>query len=147
GYEAPPEADFGRLAGHLGGGHKVRLIRADSLHFDFGSLAPLDFVFLDGAHDFEHVLSDTRQAYAALRPGGCLVWHDFDSGVGAAWWGPIWRAGGGGGGSPGRGSTPAGPGGCSPSRAPRSPSSSSRDSPPHRRPRPRPAWQILGAIL
>ncbi len=82
-YEQPARADFGRFAGHFGKGHKVLFATADSLAYDFGRLAPLDFAFVDGAHDFGHVLSDTRRIYEALRPGGCLVWHDFDSPV--AW--------------------------------------------------------------
>jgi glycosyltransferase involved in cell wall biosynthesis/tetratricopeptide (TPR) repeat protein len=79
GYEAPDRADFGRLADHFGKAHKAYFIVADSRHYDFGRLAPLDFVFLDGGHDLEHALSDTRRAYDALGPGGWLVWHDFDS--------------------------------------------------------------------
>ncbi len=81
--EAPPRADFGRLAGHFGKGHKVFLTTADSLHYDFSRLAPLDFAFIDGAHDLQHVLSDSRKVYEALAPGGCLVWHDFNSPI--AW--------------------------------------------------------------
>ena len=47
--------------------------------YDFGRLAPLDFVFIDGGHDLEHALNDSRKAYNALAPGGWLVWHDFNS--------------------------------------------------------------------
>lgn len=79
GVEIPSESDFGRFVDHFGKGHKVTLLRGDSLDFDFRGLAPLDFVFLDGGHDFGHVASDTRQAYDALAPGGWLVWHDFGS--------------------------------------------------------------------
>jgi glycosyltransferase involved in cell wall biosynthesis/tetratricopeptide (TPR) repeat protein len=77
--EAPDAVTFGAKSGHFGKGQKVRLLTADSLTFDFASLGEFDFVFVDGAHDLEHVLSDTRKAYAQLRPGGCLVWHDFDN--------------------------------------------------------------------
>jgi YD repeat-containing protein len=79
--EAPDAADLGRLAGHFGKGHKVRLHVGDSLRFDFASVAPLDFAFIDGGHDLEHALSDSRGAYAALAPGGWLIWHDFGSDV------------------------------------------------------------------
>jgi SAM-dependent methyltransferase len=78
-HEDPPEDLFGKHAGHFGKGDKVTLLRADSLSFDFARLAPLDFVFVDGAHDLEHVLSDSRNCYEALRPGGWLLWHDFGS--------------------------------------------------------------------
>jgi glycosyltransferase involved in cell wall biosynthesis/tetratricopeptide (TPR) repeat protein len=79
--ETPPRAAFGRFAGHFGGAARIRLVAADSLDFDFHSLGELDFVFLDGALDLRHVLSDTRNAYRALRPGGWLVWHDAGSTV------------------------------------------------------------------
>ena len=29
----------------------------------------------------EHALNNTRRAYEAIRPGDCLVWHDFNSPV------------------------------------------------------------------
>jgi glycosyltransferase involved in cell wall biosynthesis/tetratricopeptide (TPR) repeat protein len=81
GYEAPGRGEFGRFAGHFGKAHKVRFLVADSLSYDFSQIGTLDFVFIDGAHDLEHVLADTHNAYRQLRPGGCLVWHDFDSEV------------------------------------------------------------------
>jgi glycosyltransferase involved in cell wall biosynthesis len=80
-HEAPSRADFGRLADHFGKVHKAYFIIADSLVYDFGRLAPLDFIFIDGGHDLEHVLSDSRRAYQALTPGGWLVWHHFGSPV------------------------------------------------------------------
>ena len=81
GYEVPEPGDFGGKANYFGKADKVTFLTADSRDFDFGSLAPLDFVFIDGGHDLEHVTSDTTGAYAALAPGGYLVWHDFDSPV------------------------------------------------------------------
>ena len=81
GYEVPDPGDLGGKANHFGKADKVTFLTADSRDFDFGSLAPLDFVFIDGGHDLEHVTSDTTGAYAALAPGGYLVWHDFASPV------------------------------------------------------------------
>jgi glycosyltransferase involved in cell wall biosynthesis len=78
-YEDPPRAAFGRHAGHFGKAHKVQFITADSLSYHFDQLGLLDFVFIDGAHDFEHVQSDTLKAYQQLSPGGYLVWHDYES--------------------------------------------------------------------
>src|SRR6185312_4493090 len=46
---------------------------------DFHRMEALDFAFIDGAHDLQHVLSDTLKVYEILRPGGYLVWHDFTS--------------------------------------------------------------------
>jgi SAM-dependent methyltransferase len=78
-YEDPPRVAFGRQANHFGKAAKVFFITADSLHYDFRRLGELDFVFVDGAHDLAHVLSDSRKALQQLRPGGILVWHDFNS--------------------------------------------------------------------
>ena len=70
-----------RFANEFVSAHESYFITADSMTYDFGRLAPLDFVFIDGAHDLVHVRSDTQKVYQALRPGGCMVWHDFDSTV------------------------------------------------------------------
>jgi predicted O-methyltransferase YrrM len=79
--DVPGRADWGRFADHFGRIHKVFFITADTMRYDFGRLAPLDFVFIDGEHDLEHMQNDSRKAYNALAPGGWLVWHDFNSPV------------------------------------------------------------------
>jgi glycosyltransferase involved in cell wall biosynthesis len=79
--EAPSRAEYGKLADHFGKAHKAYFIIADSMTYDFGRLAPLDFVFIDGGHDLDHALNDTRRAYEAISPGGWLVWQDFHSPV------------------------------------------------------------------
>src|SRR5262245_41807913 len=79
--EMPSRADLGHFADHFGKAHKVFFITADSMTYDFGRLAPLDFAFIDGGHDLEHVLNDSRKTYNALAPGGWLVWHDYNSAV------------------------------------------------------------------
>ena len=53
------------------------------MRFDFERVAPVEFAFIDGGHDLEHVLNDSRKVYDVLSPGGWLVWHDFKSPV--AW--------------------------------------------------------------
>ena len=77
----PPRAEWGRFADHFGAARKVFFITADTMTYDFGRLKPLEFAFLDGGHDLEHVINDSRKAYDALAPGGWLVWHDFGSAV------------------------------------------------------------------
>jgi hypothetical protein len=52
---------------------------ADPLLYDSERLAPLDFVFVDGGDELEHVQKDSGKAYDALAPGGWPVWHDFHS--------------------------------------------------------------------
>jgi Methyltransferase domain len=56
---------------------RVRQSYGDSATFDF-SPYPSDFVFVDGSHAYEYVLSDSRNARAMLGKGpGTIVWHDY----------------------------------------------------------------------
>ena len=59
--EVPPRGEWGRLADAFGTGHKAFFITADTMTYDFGRLAPLDFAFIDGGHDLEHVLERQPQ--------------------------------------------------------------------------------------
>src|SRR5207248_5914986 len=77
--EAPPREALGKFINHFGKGARVLSITADSSKYDFSRIGPIDFAFIDGAHDLEHVLADTRNVYRELSPGGCIVWHDFNS--------------------------------------------------------------------
>ena len=80
--EMPGHADWGRFANHFGTAHKAFFITADTMSYDFGRIsARIEFAFIDGAHDLEHVLNDSRKTYGALAPGGGLVRHDFDGSV------------------------------------------------------------------
>jgi predicted O-methyltransferase YrrM len=38
---------------------------------------PFDFIFVDGSHQFEHVVEDSRLALELLAAGGIIVWHDY----------------------------------------------------------------------
>jgi glycosyltransferase involved in cell wall biosynthesis/predicted Zn-dependent protease/predicted O-methyltransferase YrrM len=80
-YEVPRRDQFARHLNHFGTGHKAMLATADSRSYDFGRLAPLDFAFVDGGHDLQTAASDSLAAYAALRQGGVLCWHDLPSSV------------------------------------------------------------------
>lgn len=44
-----------------------------------GDIEPCDFVFIDGAHDYESVKYDTALAHALLAPGGIIAWHDYQN--------------------------------------------------------------------
>lgn len=58
--------------------HKIRLVLADSTRFDWSPYkGSVDFIFIDGAHDYESVLKDTENALSILRPGGVILWHDY----------------------------------------------------------------------
>jgi glycosyltransferase involved in cell wall biosynthesis/tetratricopeptide (TPR) repeat protein len=78
-YEVPRRDQFAKHLNHFGTAHKAQLITADSRTYDFNRLTPLDFVFVDGGHDYQTARSDSLRAYQALRPGGLLVWHDLPS--------------------------------------------------------------------
>ncbi len=81
GYEIPKHHEFARHADRFGTARKALLVTADSRSYDFTRLAPLDFAFIDGGHDFETVRSDSIRTYESLRSGGCIAWHDFGSRV------------------------------------------------------------------
>ncbi|GBD00203.1 hypothetical protein HRbin17_02741 [bacterium HR17] len=57
---------------------KIRLVLANSTTFDWTPYErSVDFVFLDGAHDYESVRKDSENALRIVRPGGVIVWHDY----------------------------------------------------------------------
>lgn len=58
--------------------HKIKQLYGNSMEFDFGPYhGKMDIVFVDGAHDYEVVLADTRNALKMVKPGGVILWHDF----------------------------------------------------------------------
>jgi predicted O-methyltransferase YrrM len=57
---------------------KVQQILADSLEFDVEPYrGQCDLVFIDGAHDYAHGVSDTLKAFELVAPDGVIVWDDF----------------------------------------------------------------------
>lgn len=58
-----------RIKQHLG----------DSATFDFSPFhSRIDWMFIDGSHAYEYVLSDTKHALAVMSPqGGTIFWHDY----------------------------------------------------------------------
>lgn len=58
---------------------RVFQLRGDSMDFDFSPYYGfMDIVFVDGAHDYEHVMSDSKNALKMVRRGGIVVWHDYN---------------------------------------------------------------------
>ena len=59
---------------------QITQIYADSASYDYSQLAgKVDFVFVDGAHTYEYVKSDTEAAFTLLgSTGGLIVWHDYE---------------------------------------------------------------------
>src|SRR6185436_7400551 len=67
----------GRFIGsHLN--RKITQLFGDSGTFDFSPFAGrVDFMFVDGSHSYEYVLSDTRNVLKMVKEGGIILWHDY----------------------------------------------------------------------
>lgn len=56
----------------------LRMLRGNSS--DFAQMLAgmgFDFIFIDGAHDYQSVRNDIKLGYSAIKPGGILSGHDF----------------------------------------------------------------------
>jgi predicted O-methyltransferase YrrM len=63
----------------LAGEKKVEL-RHDSFIASAGTLRkeqPFDLIFVDGSHQFQHVVDDSQLALELVTSGGIVVWHDY----------------------------------------------------------------------
>lgn len=57
---------------------KIQRLYGDSANFDFSSFAgKVDLFFIDGAHSYEYVKSDTENALKCCHPGSAIAWHDY----------------------------------------------------------------------
>jgi len=57
---------------------RIRRLFGDSAKFDFSEFhGRVDFFFIDGAHSFEYVRSDTLNALKCCHKGSVIAWHDF----------------------------------------------------------------------
>jgi precorrin-6B methylase 2 len=53
-------------------------VLCDSAKFNFSNVElPLDFAYIDGAHSYDYVLSDSINVLQRVRPGGVVVWDDY----------------------------------------------------------------------
>ena len=58
---------------------KIQQVYGDSAKLDWDGLGgPFDMAFIDGDHSSEYALNDTRKALSVLRPGGTILWHDYE---------------------------------------------------------------------
>ena len=58
----------------------IRFFQHDSRTFDWSPyLGKADFIYVDGCHDYEYVLADTKTALSLRSPRGIILWHDFPS--------------------------------------------------------------------
>jgi hypothetical protein len=57
---------------------RIVQLYGDSKRFDAGPYAgTCDVVFVDGAHAYSYVVSDSAKALVMARPGGLVLWHDY----------------------------------------------------------------------
>lgn len=63
---------------------RIQQLFGDSATFDFSPYeGQVDMVFVDGAHTYEYVMSDTERALRLLRNGcGVILWHDYNERTG-----------------------------------------------------------------
>ena len=62
---------------------RITQLYGDSVIFDFGPYDDLiDLVFVDGNHSYENVGRDSESALRMLRPGGVVIWDDYQPTVG-----------------------------------------------------------------
>lgn len=58
---------------------RIEQLFGDSKTFDETPYAgACDLIFVDGSHAYSYVLSDSRKALRMVRPGGLVLWHDYD---------------------------------------------------------------------
>lgn len=58
---------------------KITQLFGDSKEFDETPYARcFDLVFVDGSHAYSYVVSDSAKALAMVKPGGLVLWHDYE---------------------------------------------------------------------
>jgi predicted O-methyltransferase YrrM len=60
---------------------RITQLWGDSATFDFSPYSgTIDMVYIDGAHTYEYVKSDTANALRVLSPTGMIIWDDYTTG-------------------------------------------------------------------
>ena len=69
---------------------KIKQLYGDSASFDFAPYnGAISFVFVDGAHSYEYVISDSHKALELIGDrAGLVLWHDY----GNPWWPDVTKA-------------------------------------------------------
>ena len=58
---------------------RIEQLFGDSKTFDESPYeGACDLIFVDGSHAYSYVSSDSRKALRMVRPGGLVLWHDYD---------------------------------------------------------------------
>ena len=59
---------------------KITMLSGNSIVFDFSPYQQsMDFVYIDGGHDYDTVAADTKNAFSMIRTAtpSCILWHDY----------------------------------------------------------------------
>jgi predicted O-methyltransferase YrrM len=63
------------------GSARITQLTGDSMTYDFSPYyGRCDLVFVDAGHSYPFVKADTENAFKMLRPGGVILWHDYQPG-------------------------------------------------------------------
>lgn len=59
---------------------KITQLLGDSTRFDYTPYHDsIDMVTVDGSHSYPFVFADSMNAFRMIRPGGIILWHDYES--------------------------------------------------------------------
>lgn len=76
--DAGVSRDVGRVLSSQTTGCRIEQLFGDSAAMSFEAFhGSIDLFFVDGCHEYDAALGDTRTAWRCLHPGGLLVWHDY----------------------------------------------------------------------
>jgi predicted O-methyltransferase YrrM len=72
---------IGRVFAGTAEAPRITQLLGDSRRFDFSAwFDSIDLVLIDGGHDADCAVSDTRNALRLIRDGGVVVWDDYTEG-------------------------------------------------------------------
>jgi predicted O-methyltransferase YrrM len=81
-YIRPP-TQCGEAFAQTADAQRITQLYGDSATFDYTPYKnQIDFVYIDGAHTYEYVKSDTAHALTMLSPTGTIAWDDYATGPG-----------------------------------------------------------------
>jgi predicted O-methyltransferase YrrM len=77
------DESIGEAFRHAPEAQRIIQLWGDSATFDFSPYrGQIDFVYIDGAHTYDYVKSDSANALEMLSPSGTVVWDDYTTGTG-----------------------------------------------------------------
>ena len=79
-YLSGYETLFDRNVAEWGVGDTITKVRTTSLEASVGWKDPIDFLFVDGDHEYEAVVTDIRAFLPFVRDGGIVAFHDYKRG-------------------------------------------------------------------